>query len=194
MLVSTTSWPQAAGASSPWAPTTITRRVCPTPSTALTDIEFEQQTIIYDRTGKIELARLGELKRELVTFDQLPGEIIDATTAIEDKDFWSNAGFDPIGIVSAGLDTSRAGRAGPRRSPSSSCGPASSRPRRSRARPTSARRARSSSRSASPRRYPGDAGKQQIITAYLNQNFYGNQSYGVKAAAKGYFGKSMDRS
>ena len=41
--------------------------------------------------------------------------------------------------------------------------------------------------------YPGEEGKQQIITAYLNQNFYGNQSYGVKAAAKGYFGKSLDQ-
>ena len=77
----------------------------PDPVAALTNIDFEQQTVIYDRTGKIELARLGDLKRELVTFDQLPGEIIDATTAIEDKDFWSNPGFDPIGIVSAGLDT-----------------------------------------------------------------------------------------
>ena len=33
--------------------------------------------------------------------------------------------------------------------------------------------------------YPGEDGKQQIITAYLNQNFYGNQSYGVQAAAQG---------
>jgi membrane peptidoglycan carboxypeptidase len=39
--------------------------------------------------------------------------------------------------------------------------------------------------------YPGDQGKQDIITAYLNQNFYGNQTYGVKAAARGYFGKSL---
>ena len=36
--------------------------------------------------------------------------------------------------------------------------------------------------------YPGEAGKQQIITAYLNQNYYGNGSYGVLAAAQGYFG------
>ena len=39
--------------------------------------------------------------------------------------------------------------------------------------------------------FPGVTGKQQIITAYLNQNFYGNQSYGVAAAAKSYFGKSL---
>src|SRR5262249_48874089 len=76
----------------------------PDPVNALQNIDFEQQTVIYDRTGKVELARLGDLKRELVTFDQLPGEIIDATTAIEDKDFWSNPGFDPVGIISAAFD------------------------------------------------------------------------------------------
>ena len=40
-----------------------------------------------------------------MTFDQIPDEMLDATTAIEDKDFWTNPGFDPVGIVSAGLDT-----------------------------------------------------------------------------------------
>ena len=39
--------------------------------------------------------------------------------------------------------------------------------------------------------YPGDKGKQEIITAYLNNNFYGNSTYGVKAAAKGYFSKKL---
>ena len=77
----------------------------PDPAQALQDIQFDQQTVIYDRTGKIELARLGDLKREIVTYADLTPEIIDATTAIEDKDFWVNAGFDPAGIVSAGLDT-----------------------------------------------------------------------------------------
>jgi membrane carboxypeptidase/penicillin-binding protein len=101
----------------------------PDPVAALTNIEFEQQTVIYDRTGKEELARLGELKRELVTFEELPGETLDATTAIEDKDFWINPGFDPIGIVSAGMDT------------------LARRPR-SKGRPTSGRPGRSSSPSA----------------------------------------------
>ena len=163
----------------------------PDPVEALTNIPFEQQTVIYDRTGKIELARLGDLKRELVTYDQLPGEIIDATTAIEDKDFWVNPGFDPAGIVSAGLDT------------------VSGKPRgastitqqlvRARLLPASAfegttyeRKAREIIQSIRlTQAYPGEEGKKQIITAYLNQNFYGNQSYGVKAAAKSYFGKSL---
>ncbi len=36
--------------------------------------------------------------------------------------------------------------------------------------------------------YPGEAGKKRIITTYLNLVFYGNGSYGVKAAAANYFG------
>jgi membrane peptidoglycan carboxypeptidase len=163
----------------------------PDPVSTLTNIEFEQQTVLYDRTGTIVLARLGDLKRDLVTFDQLPGETLDATTAIEDKDFWINPGFDPIGIVSAGIDT------------------VSGRPRgastitqqlvRARLLPAAAfadgiyeRKAREIIQSIRlTEAFPGEEGKQQIITAYLNQNFYGNQSYGVKAAAKGYFGKAL---
>ena len=36
--------------------------------------------------------------------------------------------------------------------------------------------------------FPGDDGKQRIITAYLNQIYYGHQAYGVAAAAQVYFG------
>ena len=53
---------------------------------------------------------------------------------------------------------------------------------------SSASSRRSSSRSGSPRQFSGEKGKQEIITAYLNQNYYGNQSYGVKAAVRSYFG------
>jgi len=164
----------------------------PDPKDQLTDLHFDQQTIVYDRTGKVELARLGILRRELVTFEQIPGETLDATTAIEDKDFWVNAGFDPIGIVSAGLDT------------------ISGRPRgastitqqlvRNRLLPATAfedttyeRKIREIIQSVRlTEAYPGDKGKQEIITAYLNNNFYGNSTYGVKAAAKGYFGKKLE--
>ena len=146
---------------------------------------------MFDRTGKVELAKLGSLRREVVTYDQIPGEMIDATTAIEDQDFWQNAGFDPVGIISAGVDT------------------ISGRPRgastitqqlvRARLLPdwafegsTYERKVREIIQSVRlTQAYPGQAGKEQIITAYLNQNFYGNNSYGVKAAARGYFGKAL---
>ena len=37
---------------------------------------------------------------------------MDATTAVEDGTFWENAGFDPVGIVAAGLDSLRGDRRG----------------------------------------------------------------------------------
>jgi membrane peptidoglycan carboxypeptidase len=164
----------------------------PAPEEALTNLDFEQQTIVYDRTGKVELARLGSLRREVVTFDQLPLEMLDATTAIEDKDFWVNPGFDPIGIVSAGLDT-LAGR--PR-----GASTITQQLVRNRLLPpeiaqgeTYERKVREIIQSIRlTEAYPGVEGKQTIITAYLNNNFYGNNSYGVKAAAKGYFGKALE--
>jgi membrane peptidoglycan carboxypeptidase len=163
----------------------------PDPVAALTNIDFEQQTILYDRTGKVELARLGDLKRELVTFDELPGEVLDATTAIEDRDFWINPGFDPIGIVSAGLDTV-AGRPRGASTITQQLVRARLLPAEAFAGTTYERKAREIIQSIRlTQAFPGEAGKQQIITAYLNQNFYGNQSYGVKAAAKSYFGKPL---
>ena len=36
--------------------------------------------------------------------------------------------------------------------------------------------------------YPGRAGKEQILETYLNLIYYGNGSYGIKAAAANYFG------
>ena len=163
----------------------------PNPEAALTDLAFDQQTIVTDRTGTIELAKLGERKRQVVTFAELTPEILDATTAIEDKDFWDNPGFDFAGFVSATVDT------------------INGRPRggstitqqlvRARLLPPSAfdgsreeRKIREIIQSVRlTQAYPGEKGKQQIITAYLNQNFYGNQSYGVKAAARQYFGKDL---
>jgi membrane peptidoglycan carboxypeptidase len=163
----------------------------PDPAAALEGLVFEQPSVIYDRTGKVELARFGELRRELLTFDQLPPEMVDATTAIEDKDFWTNPGFDIGAVVSAGLDT------------------ISGRPRgastitqqlvRAKLLPADAfsgsvydRKIREIIQSIRlTQAYPGEDGKRQIMAAYLNQNFYGNQSYGVAAAAIGYFGKPL---
>ncbi len=147
----------------------------------LTNIPFEQQTVVYDRTGKIELARLGDLKRELVTYDQLPGEIIDATTTIEDKDFWTNPGFDPVGIVSAAIDTI-SGKPRGASTITQQLVRARLLPPEAFAGSTYERKIREIIQSIRLTQGlpPGEAGKQQIITAYLNQNFYGNQSYGVR--------------
>ena len=56
-------------------------------------------------SGDVQLARLGDDRREVVTFADIPPALIDATTSIEDKTFWENSGFDPAGFVAAAIDT-----------------------------------------------------------------------------------------
>src|SRR5215210_5046954 len=53
------------------------------PKALLDKLTFEQQTIVYDSTGKVELARFGQQKRVLVDFNDIPRTLIDATTSIE---------------------------------------------------------------------------------------------------------------
>ena len=166
-------------------------RNLPDPKDLFQKLAFDQPSTVYDRTGTVVLAKLGSSQRALVEYKDIPPELLDATTSIEDKDFWKNPGFDLGGFVAATVDT------------------LSGRPRggstitqqlvRARLLPPAAfmgsvyeRKFREIIQSIRlTQAFPGDDGKRQIITAYLNQNFYGNQSYGVKAAAQGYFGKEL---
>src|SRR5215211_5952696 len=67
----------------------------------LEGLTFNQPTIIYDRTGKIELARFEREKRRVVAYDEVPQLLLDATTTAEDRTFWANDGYDPAAILAA---------------------------------------------------------------------------------------------
>ncbi|HEY7132444.1 MAG TPA: biosynthetic peptidoglycan transglycosylase, partial [Candidatus Limnocylindrales bacterium] len=160
------------------------------PVSELDQITFSQQSVVWDRTHKVELARFGGEKREVVPFEDIPPIVIDAQTAVEDKTFWDNAGFDPLAIISAGIDSVRGNSRGASTithqlvrqrllDPALVQDPNRTFERKVKEIIQSVRLTEA---------YPGETGKQKIIAAYLNQNYYGNQAYGVKAAAKAYFG------
>ncbi len=165
----------------------------PDPQKALETIAYDQQTAIYDRTGDVLLARLGSDRRKLVTFDEIPPELVDATTSIEDKTFWENSGFDPMAFASAALDTLGGNDRGGstitqqlvrnRLLPAEDIAPGSDKYQRK------LREIIQSVRLTEA--YPGDAGKRLIISSYLNNNYYGNRSYGVAAAAESYWRKDL---
>jgi len=149
------------------------------------NLQLPQEIVVLDRTGKTELARFGEFKREVVTFDEIPPILVDATTAVEDKTFWENAGFDPAAIIAAGIDSIRGSGRGASTitqqivrakllDPNLVQDPERTVERKLKEIIQSIRLTKA---------YPDVEGKQRIITAYLNNNYYGNQSYGVKAAA-----------
>ncbi len=163
------------------------------PAAALEALTFGQQSIVYDRNG-VELARFGGEKREVVEFADIPPIIVDAQVAVEDKTFWDNAGFDPLAIVSAAIDSLRGNSRGASTitqqlvrerllDPALVQDPNRTFERKIKEIVQSIRLTDA---------YPGVEGKQKIIAAYLNQNYYGNQTYGVKTAAQTYFGITDD--
>ena len=164
------------------------------PSPAMLEqIQLPEQSVVWDRDHKVELARFGEFNREVVTFDEIPPVLVDATTAIEDSTFWENAGFDPVGIVASGIDAIRGRPRGAstitqqlvRQRLLTTNGEAQTEV-------TATRKIKEIIQSIRvTEAFPGEAGKQRIMAAYLNQNYYGNDSYGVAAAARSYFGKSL---
>ncbi|MFL5755788.1 MAG: transglycosylase domain-containing protein, partial [Chloroflexota bacterium] len=64
-------------------------------------LTFSQPTVVYDRTGKIELGRFQREQRSVVSFDRIPKLVLDSTVTAEDRSFWTNAGYDPTAILGA---------------------------------------------------------------------------------------------
>jgi membrane peptidoglycan carboxypeptidase len=159
--------------------------------TTLEALTFSQPTVVYDRTGEVRLATFQQEKRRVIAFDDIPKLVLDAATTAEDRTFWSNDGYDPAAILSAAIETARGdGERGAstitqqlvraRLLPDGVTAAGANRYIRKAKEVIQASRVTAA--------YPGEEGKKQIITAYLNQIFYGHDAYGVAAAAQIYFG------
>jgi membrane peptidoglycan carboxypeptidase len=162
----------------------------PDPS-GLSGMTFSQPTVVYDRTGEVELARFQREQRRVVAFDEVPPLILDATTTAEDRTFWENDGYDPGAILSAmaenaageserGASTITQQLVRARLLPEEYTQPGSDRYLRKAKEIIQAARLTEA--------FPGEDGKEQIVTAYLNEIFYGHDAYGIAAAARIYFG------
>jgi membrane peptidoglycan carboxypeptidase len=160
--------------------------------TNLNALTFAQPTLVYDRTGKVQLGRFQRQQRRVVTFDEVPKLVLDATTTAEDRSFWENGGYDPAAILAAVAGNASSG--------GSERGASTITQQFVRARllpadviaPDADRYVRKAKELIQASRltaaYPGEAGKQRIVAAYLNEIFYGHDAYGIAAAAKIYFG------
>jgi len=66
------------------------------------DMVFSQATIIQDKNG-VELYKLFDENREYVDIDQMSENMINAIVAIEDQNYWEHEWLDPWGIFRAAL-------------------------------------------------------------------------------------------
>ena len=137
---------------------------------------------IYDSKGVLidQLADNGI--HTSVTFDQVAPITINATVATEDKNFWSNLGVDVVGIIRALLTNLESGRVVEGGSTITQqliknliVGND----------PTIVRKLEEIILAP---QVNNDYTKKDILTMYLNSIYYGNQAYGIDAAASVYFG------
>lgn len=164
----------------------------PDPS-QLEALSFSEPTVVYDRTGTVELGRFQREERRVVSFGDVPELVLDATTSAEDRTFWTNSGFDAPAILSAAAE----GASGTRERGASTITQQLVRARLLPSDVTQAgadrymRKAKELIQSLRvSETFPGEQGKDRIITAYLNEIFYGHGAYGIAAAAWIYFGVS----
>ena len=148
-------------------------------------------TKIYDRTGTKLLYEVFDPRwgsRTVVPLEQIPENLMFATIAIEDKDFYTNPGINIRGLIRAAyVDITGQGFQG-----GSSITTLLVKnviiPPEERAQRDFSRKIKEAILAIEiTRRY----GKDQILEWYLNTVFYGNMAYGVEAAAQNYFGKQV---
>ncbi len=151
-----------------------------------------ETTRIYARDGQTLLYELVDPqggRRTVVPFDQIPDSVKWATVAVEDANFYQNPGVDLRGIVRAVLQNYEAGGVV---SGASTITQQLVRnvllPPTERTNISFERKLREAILAVQVSR---EYSKDQILNLYLNEVYYGNQAYGVEAAAQTYFGKSV---
>lgn len=149
-----------------------------------------ETAILYDRDGGqlYSLADPTAGNRTYVTLDRIASDLVEATIATEDARFYTNPGFDPIGIARAIVQAAR------EREFVSGASTITQQLVRAlllsedeRTQRTFTRKVREIILAAEIwRTYPKDT----ILELYLNEIYYGNLAYGIEAASQTYFGKS----
>ena len=155
----------------------------PTPS-KIANQKLSQSTKIYDRTGQILLYETGDQKRTIITSDQMPQTLKDATVSIEDANFYKHHGVD-VGAIFKAVGNKLLGR-------TSQVGGASTITQQY-VKNSFLTPNRSISRKIKEAILSIELefmyNKDQILTMYLNQIPYGNSAAGAEAAAKMYYNK-----
>ena len=148
----------------------------------LDSASFAGDTVITDRNG-IQLADVGNHgdHRLAVRLKGVAPTVIQATVAIEDKGFYTNAGFDALAILRAIYDDLRTGHI------VSGASTITQQLAKQQFLTPDQTYTRKVKELALAYELSQTYSKDQIMELYLNKSFYGSQSYGVEAAAETYF-------
>lgn len=147
--------------------------------------EMSQNSTIVDEDGNEVDSIATKEYREIVDYDQIPAHLKQAFVAVEDERFYKHPGLDPQSIIGSAIENFKAGgivRGG-------------STITQQLARNTYLDNDQTYERKIREiylaLEIEKNLSKDEILGAYLNRVFMGQNSYGVQAAAKTYFDKDV---
>lgn len=154
--------------------------------TAIKDIRLQVPLRVFSRDGRL-IAQFGEQRRIPLSFEAIPGQMINAVLAAEDDRFFQHGGVDYPGLARAVL----------RHLLSGNKAEGGSTITMQLARGVFLSPEKSYRRKMveifTTLRIEQELTKQEILALYLNKMFLGQRAYGIGAAAEVYFGKNVDQ-
>src|SRR5210317_651062 len=153
------------------------------PAETIRDIPLQIPLRIFSRDGYL-ISEIGERRRILVTYDELPQHVVHAFVAAEDQRFFVHPGIDYRGIIRAIIEGITTG------DPTGG-----STLTQQLARDYFLTRERRFTRKLREAflavKIEQEFTKEQIMALFLNKMFFGQRAYGVAAAAQVYFNKDL---
>ncbi len=152
---------------------------------SLRNVEYEVPLRVFAADGSL-IAEFGERRREPVSFDEVPPQLIEAYIAAEDKRFYDHPGVDYQGIARAVWYIVRTGEKGPGGSTITMQVARNFFLSREQ---TYLRKAREILLALKIER---ELSKEQILELYVNEIYLGRRAYGVGAASQTYYGRELE--
>ena len=148
------------------------------------DIPLQIPLRIFSRDGHL-ISEIGERRRILVTYDELPQHVVDAFVAAEDQRFFVHPGIDYRGILRAFAQLAVTGDI------SSGGSTLTQQLARDYFLTREQKFTRKLREAFLAYKIEQEFTKEQIMALFLNKMFFGQRAYGVAAAAQVYFNKDL---
>jgi penicillin-binding protein 1A len=150
----------------------------------LKPIGTEQNSFVYAADGSLLGSIPAEKNRQPVPIEQISSWVPKATIAIEDRRFYDHGALDYLGIVRALYKNVQAGKVVQGGSTITQ-----QLVRNLYIKKKSQTLGRKATEACLAIKLARERSKAWILTAYMNQVYYGNHAYGIEAAAQTYFSK-----
>ena len=146
----------------------------------------ETSSIIYDRNGEKLAYVFKDQHRLYATYDEIPGVLVEGLVAMEDTQFFEHKGVNPDAILRAIVKDIQAGAFVEGGST------LTQQLIKNKVLSNEKKLARKIKEAILALKIEHELSKEDIIERYLNEISYGNNYFGVKTAANGYFHKELN--